>query len=349
MVFHVTIERDTRGPDETVVPGFEGLFEDSEIDVSFLSEDRGPELEPVDLDGVDAYVSYSYQLTADSLRGVEGLKIAARAGAGYDNYDLEAMTDHGVIATHAPQGPTASAAQATVQMILSCAHNIPAREHALRTEGWGARREIEFGFELQSATLGYIGMGLIGGKVQENLAPFREDGLQTQVFDPYMSAERAAALGVDRVDLDQLLTTSDIISIHVPLTDETHHMLGYEDFKQMQDTAYLVNTSRGGIYPDADLARALREGELAGGAIDVFEDESNTENNPLLAFDDIQVTPHVAGVTNSSIRRIREIMTDSILAIKNGEPPRNVLNPDAYEQMMGERLPDEYRSPSFQG
>lgn len=349
MVFHVIIERDTRGPAETVVPGFEGLFEDSEITVSFLSDDRGPEIEPGDLEGADGYVSYSHQLTADSLQGVEGLKIAARSGAGYDNFDLEAMTAHGVIATHAPQGPTVSAAQATVQMILACAHNMPAREHALRTEGWSARRGVEFGFELQSATLGYIGMGLIGGKVQENLAPFREDGLQTQVFDPYMSADRAADLGVDRVDLDQLLSTSDIISIHVPLTEETHHMLGYDDFTQMRDTAYLVNTSRGGIYPDKDLARALREGELAGGAIDVFEDESNTENNPLIGFEDIQVTPHVAGVTKSSSRRIREIMTESILAVKNGKPPRNVLNPAAYEQMMGERLPDEYRSPSFQG
>lgn len=347
MAFNVTIERDTRANQDESIPGFESLFEDPEVEVSFLADDRGPELEPADLQGVDAFGSYSYQLTAESLEGVESLKIAARSGAGYDNFALGAMTAHDVIATHAPQGPTASAAQLTVQMILTCAHNGTRREHRLRSEGWIQTGIAEYGFELQNATLGFIGMGQIGGKVHANLGPFREDGLETQVYDPYMSADRAAELGITRVDLDELLTTSDIISIHVPLTEETHHMLDYHDFEQMQDSAYIVNTSRGGIYPDEDLARAIREDELRGAAIDVFEDESEAAGNPLLEIDEIQVTPHIGGATIDSFRRIREIMSDSILAIKNGEPPRNVLNPDAYEARYGEPFPDEYLSPSF--
>ncbi len=347
MAFQVTIERDTRENPTESIPGFESLFEDPEVDVSFLADDRGPELEPADLQGADAYASYSYQITADSLAGVESLKIAARSGAGYDNFDLDALTAHDVIATHAPQGPTASAAQVTVQMILTCAHNVPPREHRLRTEGWTESGITEYGFELQNATLGFIGMGQIGGKVHANLAPFREDGLETQVYDPYMSEDRAAELGITRVDLDELLATSDIITIHVPLTEETHHMLDYHAFEQMQDSAYIVNTSRGGIYPDADLARAIHENELRGAAIDVFEDESETAGNPLLEIDTIQVTPHIGGGTIDSFRRIREIMSGSILAVKNGEPPRNVLNPDAYEARTGKSLPDEYLSPSF--
>ena len=348
MTFHVTIERDTRDAETEVEPGFERLFEDPDIEVSFLPDDRGPELEPEDLQGADAYISYSYELTADSLEGVDSLKLVTRSGAGYDNFDLDALTDHGVVATHAPQGPTVSVGQAVVGMIIACAHNFPRHEYVLREEGWDGKQDSDRGFELQSATLGFVGMGLIGQEVLDNLRPFREKGLETQVYDPYMSEARASELGVEKVDLDTLLETSDIITIHVPLTGETHHMLGAEDFKRMKDSAYIVNTSRGGIYPDEDLARAIREGWIEGAAIDVFEDEPNVDDNPLLEIDDIMLMPHEAGPTKDAIRRMRNLMVDSIVAFKNGDPPINVLNPAAYERLTGEELPEESLSPSFQ-
>lgn len=349
MTFHVTVEHDRRDPETGVIAGLEPLYEDPDVEISYLADDRGPELEPEDLQGADAYVSHSYDLTAASLEGVDTLKIATRAGAGYENFGLEAMTEHGVIATHAPQGPTASAAQAATGMIISCAHNFPRFEHELRERGWEGRIAENYGFELGSATLGFVGMGLIGAKVLSDLAPFRADGLEAQVYDPYMSDERAAELGVEKVDLDTLLETSDIVTIHVPLTEETHHMLGTEAFERMKDSAYLVNTSRGGIYPDEELAAALEAGELRGAAIDVFENEPHVEENPLLGIEDILVLPHVAGLTTSSIRRIYELMCESIVNFKNGEPPINVLNPAAYETVTGETLPAENYSPSFQG
>ena len=349
MTFHVTIEYDRREPEDDVVPGLEPLYEDPEIEITYLADDRGPELEPIDLQGADAYVSYSYALTGASLEGVDSLKIATRCGAGYDNFDLEAMTEHGVIATHAPQGPTASAAQAATGMIIASAHNFARLEHGLRERGWEARTPAEYGFELGSATLGFVGMGLIGEKVLSNLAPFRADGLEAQVYDPYMSEERAAELGVEKVDVETLFETSDIVTIHVPLTEETHHMLGREDFDRMQDSAYLVNTSRGGIYPDEELAAALEAGELRGAAIDVFEGEPNVEGNPLLEIEDVLLLPHAAGLTGDSIRRMHELMCESIVNLKNGEPPINVLNPSAYEALTGEALPEECYSPSFRG
>jgi D-3-phosphoglycerate dehydrogenase len=345
MPYHVTVERDVRHPETGVVPGLDRLFEDPEVELSFLGPDCGPELAPADLHGADAYVSYSYDLTVDSLAGVDSLELVTRAGAGYENLDLDAMTDRGVVAAHAPQGPTASAAQATVAMVLACAHNIPRQEHRLRTQGWEPARDQ--GFELQNATVGFVGMGLIGRKVLSNLAPFREDGLEARVYDPYLAPEEADELGLERVGLDTLLETSDIVTLHVPLTEETRGMLGTAEFERMQESAYLVNTSRGGVYPDEELARALREGELAGAAVDVFEDEPDVEGNPLLALEDIMVTPHVAGVTTDSLRRIHRIMAESIHAHANGDPPRNVLNPAAYEQQTGERLPEEKETPSF--
>jgi D-3-phosphoglycerate dehydrogenase len=349
MTFHVTVEYDRRKPGEEAIEGLEPLYEDPEIEISYLARDRGPELTPEDLEGADAYVSYSHDLTDVSLEGVESLKIATRSGAGYDNFDLDAMTEHGVIATHAPQGPTASAAQAATGMIISCAHNFPRLEHELRTNGWEGRVPENYGFELQSATLGFVGMGLIGGKVLSNLSAFRADGLEAQVYDPYMSEGRVAELGVQKVDLDTLLETSDIVTIHVPLTEETHHMLGTEDFERMQDSAYLVNTSRGGIYPDEELATALEAGEIRGAAIDVFEGEPDVEGNPLLDIEDIHLTPHIAGVTHDAVRHMHELMAESIMNLKNGEPPINVLNPPAYETVTGGTLPEESYSPSFRG
>jgi D-3-phosphoglycerate dehydrogenase len=190
-------------------------------------------------------------------------------------------------------------------------------------------------------------MGLIGGKVLSNLSAFRADGLEVQVYDPYMSEGRAAELGVEKVDLDTLLETSDIVTIHVPLTAETHHMLGTADFERMRDTAYVVNTSRGGIYPDEELAAALEAGELRGAAIDVFEGEPDVEGNALLDVEDVHLTPHVAGLTTDAIRRMHDLMAESIVNLKQGEPPINVLNPAAYETLTGETLPEGSYSPSF--
>jgi len=348
MTFHVTIEYDRRDPGTDVVPGLEILHEDPGIEISYLADDRGPELEPEDLRGVDAYVSYAHDLTEASLAGVDSLKLVTRAGAGYENLDLDAMTEHGVVAAHAPQGPTASAAQATVGMIISCAHNFARLEHGLRERGWDARVSEEYGFELQHATLGFVGMGLIGEKVLSNLAPFRADGLEARVYDPYMAGGRAEELGVEKVDLETLLETSDLVTVHVPLTGETHHMLGREEFERMRDSAYLVNTSRGGIYPDGELAAALEADELRGAAVDVFEGEPDVEGNPLLDVEDIHLTPHVAGVTTDSVRYIHELMAESVLNLKNRDPPINVLNPPAYETVAGQPLPEECYSPSFQ-
>lgn len=348
MVFQVTIERDKSGPDREFEPGFEPLFEDADIEVSFLDDDRGPELEPQDLQGADAYVSFSYDLTAESLEGVDTLKIATRSGAGYDNFDIDAMTDAGVIATHAPQGPTASAAQAATGMIISCAHNFPRHEHVLRTQGFAGRSPDDYGFELQHATVGFIGMGLIARRVLENLQPFRDRGMEAMVFDPYLSDEDAEELGVETADLSTVLGASDIVSIHVPLTDETHHMIGSESFETMQESAVLVNTARGGIYPDAALADALHQGKIRGAAVDVFEDEPNVEGNPLLEIPDIHLTPHISGPTTDAIERMRRIMSEAIVTLKNGDPPDNVLNPEAYETQTGESLPDAAASPSYQ-
>jgi len=161
--------------------------------------------------------------------------------------------------------------------------------------------------------------------------------------DPYVPASHAADLGVELVDRDAVLDRSDLLSLHVPLTEETHYMLDREAFRRMKDSAYVVNTTRGGVYPDEDLAAAIREGDIAGAAIDVFEGEPDVEGNPLLELDDCLMTPHSAGINRQSMERIGNIMAESILNVKDGELPINVLNPEVYDQP----VPEGNLTPSF--
>lgn len=338
--FRVYVARDIRIEELEYYMGLEDLLEDPDIEVTFLPERPYTTLKTDDLRGADAVVSLRDDITRETLDGLDRLKIIARAGAGYENLDLDACTDHGVVAVHAPQGPTESVAQATLGMLIVCASNLRKYDNLIREQGFEGRIE-NMGFELGSHTLGIIGLGLIGTRLVEVLDPFDMD---VQVYDPYLPEERAEELGVRLVDdLHDMLRTSDLVSLHVPLTPETEGMLGEEEFRAMKESAYIVNTTRGGIYSDAELARAIREGWIAGAAIDVFEDEPNVEGNPLLELEDSLMTPHIAGITRDSLDRIGHLLVESILNVKNDELPINILNPDVYD----EPVPEENLSPSF--
>ena len=340
MVFHVYVERGTDGEEYDWGGGIGALFEASDVEVIY-PEIPGDHVRPEHLTGADAFISRSKRINAETLEGITDLKIIARAGAGYDNLDLDALTEHGVIATHAPQGPTKAVAQATVSLLIACAHNLKEHEYLFRERGFSAARDAAVGFNVFERTLGIIGFGRIGRSVADLMSAFNMD---IQCFDPYADEALAEELGVTLVDKETLLRESDLITIHVPRTPETKGMLGIEDFRMMKETASLVNTSRGGIYPDAELATAIREGEIAGAAIDVFEDEPDPSGNPLLEIEDCIMTPHITGRTIDTRRRTGEIMAESIHAVQDGEWPNNVLNPAVYE----ETVPDEALSPSFQ-
>lgn len=340
MVFRASIERGSGGKRYDWEGGLDPLFEDPGIEVSY-PEIPGGTVRPEDLRGVDAFVSRSKQVTADSLAGVEDLRIVARAGAGYDNLDLDALTASGVVATHAPQGPTRAVAEATVSFLVACAHNLREHETIFRERGYDAAREAEVGYNLAGRTVGIVGLGRIGRTVADLLGTFDVEIVR---FDPYVDESAAADRGVSPVDRETLFAKSDLVTIHVPRTPETRGMLGIEDFRAMKETAWLVNTSRGGIYPDAELAAAIREGEIAGAAVDVFEDEPDVSGNPLLDLDDCIVTPHVTGRTVDTRRRTGGIMAESIRNVRDGDWPNNVLNPEVYD----EPVPEEALSPSFQ-
>jgi D-3-phosphoglycerate dehydrogenase len=339
MAFQVFVEEDVRIDEMDYCMGLEPLLEAPDVEVTFLPPREGDEVAPGELAGADAFVSARALLTADSLSRADDLRIVARGGAGFDNLDVDALTAHGVVATHAPQGPTQSVAEATVMMLTACAHNTRRADRMVREQGFEGRME-NMGFELQASTVGLVGLGLIGSRVVELLAPYDPEII---VHDPYVPAARAEALGVELVDRETVLERADLLSLHVPLTEETHHMLGREAFRRMKESAALVNTTRGGIYPDEELAAALREGEIRGAAVDVFEGEPDVEGNPLLDLEDCLMTPHSAGINREGMERIGNIMAESILNVKAGEFPSNVLNPAVYD----EPVPEANLTPSF--
>lgn len=337
--FAVFVTRDDRLPERGYDMGLSSLQNDPEIDVTFLPPRDYHELRTADLRGANGVVSLKDNITAETLAGLDSLEIIGRFGSGFDNVDIDACTERGIVVTNAPQGLRESVAQATVGMLIVCASHMRKYDNVVRSIGFDERLD-HMGVELFDKTLGLIGSGQIGSRVLQLLEPFDMDVL---TYDPYLSAERADELGVERVELSTLLARSDFVSLHCPLTEETEGMLGEAEFEHMNDDAYFVNTTRGGIYADEVLATALRENWIAGAAIDVFENEPHVEGNPLLDIEDCLVMPHAAGINKDGLTRVGEIVSDSIIAHKNGEIPANVLNPDAYDRP----VPEDRLSPSY--
>jgi D-3-phosphoglycerate dehydrogenase len=337
--FNVYVSRDDRVEHRNYGMGLESLVEDPEVELTFMPKREYHTIRTEDLRGADAVILLKDEITAETLDGLDDLQVVSRFGAGFDGVDIGACTERGIVVTNAPQGVRHSVAQSTVGMLITCASNMRRYDNIVREQGFEGRLE-NMGVELFGKQLGTIGLGGIGTRVLELLEPFEMD---VQTYDPYLPEERADELGVTKVDLDELLETSDFVSLHCPLTDETAGMLGREEFRKMKSTAYFVNTTRGGIYPDEELAEALEADEIAGAAIDVFENEPNVEGNPLLENEDCLVMPHAAGINKDGLARTGRIAAGCVTVVKDGEIPRNVLNLDIYDA----DVPDEKLSPSY--
>jgi D-3-phosphoglycerate dehydrogenase len=247
--------------------------------------------------GYDAIVVRS-QTTIDSdvfAAAAGKLKVVARAGVGLDNVDVVAATKHGVIVCNAPQSNIVSAAEHTVALLLALARNIPQAHAALSDGRW--ERSTWTGTELHDKVLGVLGLGRIGTLVAQRCHAF---GMRLVAYDPFVAPERAARLGVELVGtVDEVLQRADFVTVHLPKTPETVGLLDAERLRLMKPTARLLNVARGGIVDEAALADALREGVLAGAAIDVFATEPTTES-PLFGLPNAIVTPHLGASTEEA-------------------------------------------------
>lgn len=220
------------------------------------------------------------------------LKVIGRAGVGIDNVDVAAATARGIAVLNAPGGNTTAATELTMALILAAVRRLPEADRSIREGRWD--RSAYRGVELRGRTLGLIGAGRIGGEVAIRCQAF---GMGVIVYDPYLTEARADELGIELVDLDRVLDEAHVISIHVPLTDETRGLVGLEALQQMRDDAYVVNASRGGVIDEAALAQALHEGWIAGAGLDVYTEEPLPAGSPLRSAPNLVLTPHLGAST----------------------------------------------------
>src|SRR3954447_17443212 len=244
------------------------------------------------LAGVDAVIVRSAtHIDAEALAAADRLKVVARAGVGLDNVDVPAATARGVLVVNAPTSNIVSAAEHAVALLLSLARRIPAADASLRGGEW--KRSSFAGVEIQGKTVGVVGLGKIGQLFAQRLAAFSTELI---AYDPYVSPARAAQLGIELVDLDELLARADVISIHLPKTPETKGLIGADQLAKAKPGVLVVNAARGGLIDEQALADALRDGQVGGAGVDVFVEEPTT-SSPLFGLPNVVVTPHLGAST----------------------------------------------------
>lgn len=258
------------------------------------------------------------QVDAEVLAAAPNLKVIARAGVGLDNVDIKAATAAGVMVVNAPTSNIISAAELTCGHILSLARHIPAAHAALAEGKW--KRSAYTGTELFEKTIGIIGLGRIGALIAERMKAF---GTKVVAYDPYVTSARAQQLGVQLLSLDELIETSDFITIHMPKTPETTGMIGTAQLKAMKPTAYVINVARGGLIDEDALYEALANNVIAGAGLDVFVSEPPT-GSPLLGLPNVITTPHLGASTDEAQEKAGISVAKSVRLALSGE-----LVPDA--------------------
>jgi D-3-phosphoglycerate dehydrogenase len=265
------------------------------------------------------------QVTADVLDAGTDLLVVGRAGIGLDNVDVDAATRRGVMVVNAPQSNIISAAEHTMALLLAQARNVP-QAHAALTAGRWERSRWE-GVELADKTLGIIGLGRIGKLVADRARGF---SMRLVAYDPFVSADRARQMGVELLSLDQVMAEADFITVHLPKTKETTGLIGRDLLLKAKPTLRVINVARGGIVDEQALADAVREGIIAGAALDVFATEPTTVS-PLFDLDSVIVTPHLGASTREAQDKAGDTIADMVQLALAGDFVPFAVNVNAAE------------------
>jgi len=274
------------------------------------------------LAGVEATVAGSEPYSPRVFAAHPQLKVVARVGVGYDAVDLAAATEAGVTVTIAPNTNQESVAEHAFALMLAFTRHIPPRHASIASGGWPRLMSLP----MRGRTLGLAGLGRIGKAVALRALAFE---MKVLTFDPFPDTAFCATHGIRLVSFNQLLAESDFLSLHLPLSAETRHIINRDTLAIMKPEAVLVNTSRGGLVCEADLLPALREGRLAGAVLDVFEEEPTPADNPLRKLPNVVLTPHAAGVDVKSLHDMARSAAEAVASLRRGEwPTEKVVNPD---------------------
>ena len=300
-----------------------GLLEETPgLEYDFF-ESGGVEIQPEQLQDLDAVIVATPRVTARSLKRIERLALIARLGVGYDNIDLEACTAADVMLTICRGAVNNSVAESILCLMQALAKRLFIKDRLTRTGRF--RDKIHFmGSDVAGRVVGSIGLGGIASRLFELLRPFHLS--RALAYDPYVDPDRAAALGVELVDFDRVLRESDFVCVNCPLTDETRGVVDAEAFARMKPTAYFINTARGPIVDEAALYDALKTGRIQGAASDVFCEEPPPTDHPLFTLDNFIATPHGISWTDELFLANGTMACQSALAVARGEIPEHVVN-----------------------
>jgi D-3-phosphoglycerate dehydrogenase len=260
------------------------------------------------------------KVTAPILQATRRLKVVGRAGVGVDNVDVEAATARGILVMNAPSGNTLTTAEHTFSLLLALAKNVPQATASMKGGRW--EKGVFLSVEVAGKTLGVIGLGRIGSEVARRAKGF---AMRVIAFDPFISEEAAKALGVELVEIPDLFRRSDFISIHTPLTPETHHLIDGKAIAQMKSGVRIVNCARGGIIDEAALAEALKTGKVAGAALDVFEQEPIT-SSPLFGLSNFICTPHLGAASEEAQENVAVEIAQQVIDYLQKGLIRNAVN-----------------------
>ena len=274
--------------------------------------------------GFDALIVRNQtRVTASLLSKGKALRVVGRAGTGYDNIDVPAASQEGVVVSYSPEENAVSVAELVFGLLLALARKIPGADRSVKSGGW--ERKKYHGVELMGKTLGIWGLGRIGFRVALRGKAF---GMRLLAYDAYLSPTtlHVTESGATLTSLDQLLAEADFLSVHLPLTEETRGILNLQIFRKMKPSAFIINTSRGEVLVEEDLFQALKQGRLAGAALDVREKEPPSTASPLHGLDNVILTPHTAGLTYEAQEKVVDAVSEDVDRVLSGQPALRFVN-----------------------
>ncbi len=262
------------------------------------------------------------------------LRAISRTGIGVDRIDPVAATERGIMVTNTPDGPTESTAEHAIALMLGLTKQVMTGDRVLRSlQGYPAYGKLPRGLEALGATLGLVGLGRIGGRVAEIA---RVLGFRVLAYDPFVTPERAAQLGVELAgSVEEVLQTAQVVSIHCPATAETYHLMNADRLAMMRPGSYLVNVSRGQLIDEVALYDALKSGHLAGAGLDVYDPEPTVADHPLFTLPNTICTAHIGSYTEAGVLRMQTMACQEVARILRGERPLNLVNPEVWGRHRG--------------
>jgi glyoxylate reductase len=267
------------------------------------------------------------RIDAEVMDAAEGLKVISNYAVGYNNIDVAAATERGIYVTNTPGILTDTTADAAFALLMAVARRIPEADRHVKEGGWihawGPRMFV--GTDVHGKTLGIIGLGRIGSAIARRAKGF---DMNVIYYDEHRRRDLERELGVQYAPLKELLTESDYVSLHVPLTASTRHMIGKRELTMMKETAFLINTSRGPVVDEDALYKALRDGDIAGAGLDVFEREPLSLDSPLKGLDNAVITPHIASASVETRTKMATTAAINLVSVLQGREPPNLVNPE---------------------